>query len=407
MQAVVLLESFQEPLTVQDVDRPEPDPDGAVAEVIGCGVCRSDWHCWQGDWDWFGYRPDPPHVLGHEPTGRIVATGEDVESIEEGTKRSPSRSTSPVAAAICRNGRENICENHIGLGFMNQAPGAFAEEVHIPNADINAVPLPDSIDAEAAAGCGCRFMTSFHAMAHRAPVSAGDDVVIHGCGGIGLSAVHIANALGGNVIGVDLMDEKLDKAEELGAVDTVNALGRSTMPRPKSTISPTVARTFRPMRWVLQTTCRNAVNSLRKGGTHVQIGLTTSEEEGMVSLPTDEIVAKEIEFKGITRPPALPIQRDAGYDRVRQTRSDNACREEDRHPQCAGRTGRHERLRHARHSRPSATSSVAKWAARRPHSRAAVYSCRVGHVTDRAALSATMFSVPDTLANRRLAVVDS
>jgi len=106
---------------------------------------------------------------------------------------------------------------------MNQAPGAFAEEVHIPNADINAVPLPDSIDAEAAAGCGCRFMTSFHAMAHRAPVSAGDDVVIHGCGGIGLSAVHIANALGGNVIGVDLMDEKLDKAEELGAVDTVNA----------------------------------------------------------------------------------------------------------------------------------------------------------------------------------------
>jgi len=66
-------------------------------------------------------------------------------------------------------------------------------------------------------------MTSFHAMAHRAPVSAGDDVVIHGCGGIGLSAVHIANALGGNVIGVDLMDEKLDKAEELGAVDTVNA----------------------------------------------------------------------------------------------------------------------------------------------------------------------------------------
>jgi len=94
-------------------------------------------------------------------------------------------------------------------------------------------------------------MTSFHAMAHRAPVSAGDDVVIHGCGGIGLSAVHIANALGGNVIGVDLMDEKLTRPRN-SVLSTLSTLGRSTMPRPKSTISPTVARTFRPMRWVLQ-----------------------------------------------------------------------------------------------------------------------------------------------------------
>ena len=121
MQAV-LLEEFQEPLTVQDVDRPEPDPDGAVAEVIGCGVCRSDWHCWQGDWDWFGYRPDPPHVLGHEPTGRIVATGEDVESIEEGQEVAIPFNFACGSCDMCRNGRENICENHIGLGFMNQAP---------------------------------------------------------------------------------------------------------------------------------------------------------------------------------------------------------------------------------------------------------------------------------------------
>jgi len=198
---------------------------------------------------------------------------------------------------MCRNGRENICENHVGLGFMNEAPGAFAEEVHIPNADINAVPLPDSIDAEAAAGCGCRFMTSFHAMAHRAPVSAGDDVVIHGCGGIGLSAVHIANALGGNVIGVDLMDEKLDKAEELGAVATVNAQEVDDPAAEVQDITNGGADVSADALGIA-TTCRNAVNSLRKGGTHVQIGLTTSEEEGMVSLPTDEFVAKEIDFKG-------------------------------------------------------------------------------------------------------------
>jgi alcohol dehydrogenase len=83
MQATVL-EELEEPLTGQDVDRPEPD--GAVAELIGCGDWRSDWHCWQGDWDWFDYRPDPPHVLGHEPTGRIVTIGSTIVGTNGGDK---------------------------------------------------------------------------------------------------------------------------------------------------------------------------------------------------------------------------------------------------------------------------------------------------------------------------------
>ena len=296
MQAVVL-EKFREPLTVQNVERPEPDPDGVVAEVIGFGVCRSDWHCWQGDWDWFGYRPDPPHVLGHEPTGRVVEVGSEVERVDEGQEIAIPFNFACGTCSLCRNGRENICENHVGLGFMNEAPGAFAEEVHIPHADINAVPLPDGIDASAAAGMGCRFMTSFHAMAHRGPVGAGDDVVIHGCGGVGLSAVHIANALGGNVVAVDLMDEKLDRAEELGAVATVNAREVDDPAAEVRDITDGGADISADALGI-EVTCQNAVNSLRKGGTHVQIGLTTSEEAGMVSLPTDDFVAKEIEFKG-------------------------------------------------------------------------------------------------------------
>jgi alcohol dehydrogenase len=296
MQAVVL-EEFEEPLTVQDVDRPEPDPDGAVAEVVGCGVCRSDWHCWQGDWDWFNFRPDPPHVLGHEPTGRIVSTGEDVESVSEGDYVAIPFNFACGTCDRCRNGRENICDNLTGLGFMNEAPGAFAEEVHIPTADINAIPLPDGIDAETAAGCGCRFMTSFHAMAHRVPVGAGDDVAIHGCGGIGLSAVHIANALGANVIGVDLMDEKLDMAEELGAVATVNASEANDPAKEVVDITDGGADVSADALGI-PTTCQNAVNSLRKGGTHAQIGLTTSDEAGMVPLPVDDFVAKEVDFKG-------------------------------------------------------------------------------------------------------------
>ncbi|SIS19949.1 zinc-dependent alcohol dehydrogenase family protein [Natronorubrum thiooxidans] len=293
----VMLEEFQEPLEVQDVERPEPEPHGIVAEVDGCGVCRSDWHCWQGDWDWFGYRPDPPHILGHEPCGTVVEVGEDVESVAEGDHIAIPFNFACGKCELCRNGRENICENHIGLGFMNEAPGAFAEEVHVPNADINAVPLPDEIDPDTAAGIGCRFMTSYHGMAHRGDVGNGEDVVVHGLGGVGLSAVHIADALGANVIGVDLFEEKLEKAEQLGAVTTVNASEVDDPAKEVHDITDGGADCSVDALGIA-TTCQNAVNSLAKGGRHVQIGLTTAEEEGHVSLPTDEFVAKEIDFRG-------------------------------------------------------------------------------------------------------------
>ena len=296
MQAVVL-EEFKEPLEVQDVERPEPEPDGAVARVDGCGVCRSDWHCWQGEWDWFNYRPDPPHVLGHEPTGTIVEVGEHVTSVQEGDTVAIPFNFACGECTLCRNGRENICENHIGLGFMNEAPGAFAEEVHIPAADVNAVPLPDEIESDTAAGIGCRFMTSYHAMAHQGDVGNGEDVVVHGLGGIGLAAVHIANALGANVIGVDLMDEKLEKAEELGAVDTVNARDVDDPAKEVRDMTDGGAAVSVDALGITAT-CQNAVRSLGKGGRHVQIGLTTAAEEGMIPLPTDEFVAKEIEFIG-------------------------------------------------------------------------------------------------------------
>lgn len=296
MQAVVL-EEFKEPPEVQEVDRPEPDSDGLVARVDGCGVCRSDWHCWQGDWDWFDYRPDPPHILGHEPTGTVAEVGAEIEQFSEGDEIAIPFNFACGQCDLCRNGHENICENHVGLGFMNEAPGAFAEEVHIPTANINAVPLPDGIDTKTAAGIGCRFMTSYHGMAHRGDVGNGEDVVVHGLGGIGLSAVHIADALGANVIGVDLMDEKLEKAEDLGAETTVNAQEVDDAAKEVRDVTDGGADVSVDALGI-ETTCQNAVNSLGRAGRHVQIGLTTAEEEGMVPLPTDEFVAKEIEFIG-------------------------------------------------------------------------------------------------------------
>ncbi|WP_135666408.1 zinc-dependent alcohol dehydrogenase family protein [Halorhabdus rudnickae] len=293
MRAAVM-EEYQEPLVIDDVADPEPDPNGAVARIDSVGVCRSDWHAWQGHWDWIDYRPDPPHVLGHEPVGTIIEVGEDVETVEVGQQVAIPFNLGCGHCHLCRTGHENICENHQGLGFT--VSGAFAEQVHIPTADVNAVPLPDSIDPKTAAGIGCRFMTSYHGVAHRADVGRGEDVVIYGLGGVGLSGVQIADALGANVIGVDLEDRKLEKAEELGAVATVNAAETDPVAEVRAITDGGAAVSVDAL-GIAETT-KNAVNSLAKNGRHVQLGMTTEEESGEIPLPVDRFVSSEIDFYG-------------------------------------------------------------------------------------------------------------
>jgi alcohol dehydrogenase/NADPH2:quinone reductase len=302
MQAAVL-EEYEEPLAIEDVDRPSPDPEGVVAAVDACGVCRSDWHGWVGNWEWFDYKPPLGHVLGHEPSGTVIEVGADVETVSKGDEVAIPFNFACGRCQECRNGYENLCENHLGLGFQEGAPGAFAEEVPIPNADINAVRLPDGVDQVEVAGMGCRFMTAYRGMAHQADVSRGEYVVVYGLGGIGLSAVHIADALGGNVIGVDLAEEKLELAEELGAIGTIDGSTGDPVEEVENITDGGAHVSLDALG--IEETCRNAVESLRTRGRHVQIGLTTSEQRGYNPLPTDAIVMNEIQINGSSGlPPA-------------------------------------------------------------------------------------------------------
>lgn len=303
MRAAVL-EAYEEPLAIRDIDTYDPRPDGVVARVDACGVCRSDWHGWVGNWEWFDYKPPLGHVLGHEPSGTVIAVGDEVETVSEGDHVAIPFNFACGRCHECRNGYENLCENHLGLGFQEGAPGAFAEEVPIPNADINAVKLPDGVDQVDVAGMGCRFMTAYRGMAHKANVSRGEYVVVYGLGGIGLSAVHIANALGGTVVGVDLMDEKLDMAERLGAIETVDASAVDDPVAEVEAITDGGAHVSLDALGI-EETCRNAVESLRTRGRHVQIGLTTGEQRGYNPLPTDAIVMNELRIYGSSGlPPA-------------------------------------------------------------------------------------------------------
>lgn len=294
MQAVVL-ESYGEPLTLAEVPEPDLDPDGVVVDVEACGICRSDWHAWKGHGEWVDDVPPAGQILGHEPAGTVVSVGEHVETLEEGDRVVVPFSLGDGICPRCRNGHGNVCENGIALGFEPEGQGAFAERVAVPSADYNLTTLPKEVSAIAAAALGCRYMTAYHGLAHRADLTPGDWVAVHGCGGVGLSAIQIASALGARVIAVDIREEALDKATELGAHETVHG-GGSVPGEIREKTGGGAAISIDALG--IEETCRNSISCLAPLGQHLQMGLTTSAERGEISLPTDSMVGREIDFLG-------------------------------------------------------------------------------------------------------------
>jgi D-arabinose 1-dehydrogenase-like Zn-dependent alcohol dehydrogenase len=271
MKALVL-EEIGKPMVVKN-DWPEPKcpPDGAIVRVEGSGICRSDWHLWQGDWGWIGFKPRLPTILGHEFARVVVPLAQGCGVCED-----------------CRTGHSNHC---LGPGM-----GGYARYAVLSHADFNCAPLPDKIDFVEASSMGCRYVTAFHGILDQGQVRADETVVVYGCGGVGLSAIQIATALGARVIAVDLDDRKLELAKQAGAAEVIN--GKKTDPV-KAVMDLTRGGADVSVDALgIAATCRNAVLSLRKRGRHVQIGLTTQGEKGEVALPIDQIVFKEIQFTG-------------------------------------------------------------------------------------------------------------
>jgi D-arabinose 1-dehydrogenase-like Zn-dependent alcohol dehydrogenase len=293
MKALVL-EELKKPLVVREMPDPECSPNGVIIRVEANGVCRSDWHAWQGDWDWLGINLPLPHVLGHEFSGVIEEIGKDVKNFKRGDRVIVPFTIGDGTCPYCVSGHHNICENIQMPGFTSW--GGFGRFSHIPNADTNLVRLPDNISFVEAAGMGCRFMTAFHGVTDQANVRPGEWVAVHGCGGVGLSAIQIATALGANVIAVDIGEDKLEFAKQLGAAATVNARTNNA-PEAIKEITKGGAHVSIDALGITQT-CQASVASLRKRGRHLQIGLTSREEEGMIPLPIDLIVQYELQIVG-------------------------------------------------------------------------------------------------------------
>ncbi|WP_435197314.1 zinc-dependent alcohol dehydrogenase family protein [Natronomonas sp. EA1] len=295
MRAAVLT-AYGEPLEIREVEPPEATAHGVVVEVAACGVCRSDWHAWQGHGEWADDQVPIGQVLGHEPAGRVVEVGADVETLGVGDRVAVPFNLGDGTCHQCRNGHGNVCTDGYALGFEPSVPGAFAERVHVPHAEYNLTRLPAGVEMEAAAALGCRYVTAFHALAHRVSLSGGEWVAVHGCGGLGLAAVQIATALGGNVVAVDVRDAPLAMASDLGAVATVRA-DRDT---PTEAIEDATDGGAHVSVDALgrAETCRNSLACLRPRGTHVQLGLTTDAERGQLSLPVDRMTRWDVSFLG-------------------------------------------------------------------------------------------------------------
>jgi D-arabinose 1-dehydrogenase-like Zn-dependent alcohol dehydrogenase len=292
MRAAVM-EAVRKPLVVKEVPDPKCPPDGAIIRAEAEGVCRSDWHAWSGDWAWVGLSPAMPLVMGHEFCGVVEEVGKTVKNFKRGDRVLVPFSQGDGICEYCRNGQSHVCANPQLPGFSYW--GGYGRLVGVPNVDMNLVPMPDDVGFLEGASMGCRFMTSYHGIVDRAQVRPGEWVSVHGCGGIGLSAIHIASAIGANVIAVDLDDRKLELAKKVGAQHVVNAKRNEDPAAAIFDISKGGAHVSVDALGIA-TTCRNSILSLRKQGRALQIGLTTQAEKGEVSLPIDRMVVMELQL---------------------------------------------------------------------------------------------------------------
>jgi len=287
MRAVTVDDVRAEP-AVRDVPRPAAPTGGVVVQVMATGMCRSDWHAWAGHDD-----ITFPHVPGHELAGVVVEVDPQVRLWKVG-----DRVTVPFVCGCgrcewCRNGDAQVCPEQQQPGFTYW--GSFAEYVALHAADTNLVAIPHEVDYPAAASLGCRFATAYRALVGRARLDRGEWVTVIGAGGVGLSTVMIARALGGRVVVVDRNPQALAAAAALGADHTLHADGSDI---PAAVADFTGGGSHVAVDAVgSEQTCADAILSLRRRGRHVQVGLLPPIG-GHPRVPMARVIGWELDLLG-------------------------------------------------------------------------------------------------------------
>ncbi len=285
MKAAIFHASHQ-PLAIEEVPTPQPGPGQVLVRVAACGLCHTDLHYLDHGVPTF---KKPPLILGHEISGTIAALGEGVDSWQEGDRVLLPAVYGCGQCTMCRQGRENICQQMVMFG--NNVDGGYAEYVLAPAKDVLA--LPEGIPLVEAAIIADAVTTPYHAVVNRGRVQPGDQVVVYGCGGIGLNVVQMAALVGARVIAVDLVAEKLQWARRLGAAETVDA---SQEDRPDKAVRRLTGGgadiAFEAIG--LPLTQQQAFSSLRAGGRLVLVGFAAER----MQLDGGRTMYREMEIVG-------------------------------------------------------------------------------------------------------------
>jgi propanol-preferring alcohol dehydrogenase len=283
MKAAVV-HDFGAPLSIEERPVPEPGPDEILVNIQASGVCHTDLHAADGDWP---VKPKLPLVPGHEGVGYVAGVGRNVTNVKEGDAVGvPWLYSACGTCEHCYAGWETLCEQQENAGYS--VDGGYAEYVVADPTYVGH--LPDDADFVSLAPILCAGVTTYKGL-KVTEVRPGQWVLISGIGGLGHLAVQYARAMGMRVAAVDIADEKLKLAEELGAALTVNA---ST-----DDLAEVVQREIGGVHGALVTAVstpafRQALGALRRRGTLVLNGLPP----GDFPLPIFDTVLNGVTIRG-------------------------------------------------------------------------------------------------------------
>ena len=283
MQAAVV-HDFAEPLTIDEVPRPVAGPDEIIVRLEASGLCHTDIHAAHGDWP---VKPSPPFTPGHEGVGIVEELGSGVTEVAVGDRVAmPWLGYACGTCDYCVSGWETLCLQQKNMGYSMD--GGLAEYAKAYGRYV--VRVPEGVDPMDAAPLTCAGVTTYKAV-KVAGTRPSDLVAVFGVGGLGHLAIQYAAIAGGRVVAVDLFNEKLELARELGAEFTVNAAKEDPVAAIQKLggVDQAIALAVSPKSF------EQAYGSLRRGGTIVFVALP---HENHVQVPIFETVLNGITLVG-------------------------------------------------------------------------------------------------------------
>jgi alcohol dehydrogenase, propanol-preferring len=279
-----VVHEFHSPLTVEQVPRPPLEPGQVRVKVEASGLCHTDIHAAHGDWP---VKPSPPFIPGHEGVGTVMELGPGVTDVAPGDRVAmPWLGYACGTCDHCVSGWETLCLEQKNMGYS--IDGGFAEEAVAYGRYV--VKVPEGVDPFDAAPLTCAGVTTYKAV-KVAGTRSSDLVAVFGVGGLGHLAIQYAAIAGGRVIAIDLVDDKLELARELGAEFTVNAAKEDPVEAIQRLggADQAIALAVAPRAF------EQAYRSLRRGGTLVFVALPADNE---IRLPIFETVLNGITLVG-------------------------------------------------------------------------------------------------------------